>query len=188
MTITDWIAVGILLLFIIRGISRGFLRSIVSLIVYILVALFSSVAAAFVGRWLILNTTIYEYIVAKLVETNVMLVLVANELAIDVIHGLAFFITGLLIIAILYMSRFFSRVVNRVPIVRGINRFLGFFVGIINFLFFSWIFFFLVDTLQTTNIGVMLKNNIIYGSFTSYIYRNNVLETLIFSLISLLTR
>ena len=88
---------------------------------------------------------------------------------------LVFFFTGLILKLIIYVLD----IVARMPVLRGINRFGGLFLGAGQGLLVVWIGFLIVTLIYTTPIGQTLMKQIHDSEILSYLYNHNYLLNII---------
>lgn len=103
----------------------------------------------------------------------------AGELANFVIEGISFL--GALILAwlLLHIISELLGIVSRIPILKGMNRFLGTFAGAIQGLLFIWIAFYIVALCSTNEVGKGLVSYIYESPFLTFLYENNLVLTII---------
>lgn len=103
---------------------------------------------------------------------------IAKGISHFIIEGIAFFV-ALVIISIL--SRYLLSILNLVshlPVIHGINKILGIFVGLFKGLVIVWIAFYIIALCCTSELGGQLLTYIKEDTFLMYLYNNNlVLET-----------
>ena len=70
-------------------------------------------------------------------------------------------------------------IVSRIPIIRGINKYLGTVAGAIYGFVVVWIAFYVIALCSTSEVGGALISYIYESPFLTYIYENNLIVTLI---------
>lgn len=231
----NWILILVLLvlvLSIMNGYRRGFLRIVYSLVSWVIVLVFVTWSSPYINTYLIEHTGIYEKIeqhclealkenaqsqieekagdeAGNLAELGVNLpdaVLnnileksgsVADEfmestgiyeqlakgLAGFVVEGIAFFIALLCASIIVQMISHLLGIVSRIPIIKGVNRYMGLFAGAIYGLMIVWIAFYIIALCSTSEWGMVLTSYIYQSRFLTYLYKNNIVLTLLLYLL-----
>ena len=72
-----------------------------------------------------------------------------------------------------------SDLINKIPVLKGFNRFLGVFAGAIKALLFIWIFFIVAVTLLGHDIGSTLMREVGRSPFLTFLFNENILLELI---------
>ncbi len=70
-------------------------------------------------------------------------------------------------------------VVNKIPIIKGINRFLGFFAGGFEGFIIVWLFFMLVSIISGSQLGQHLIQNINDSEFLAFLYNHNAVLAIV---------
>ncbi len=110
----------------------------------------------------------------------------AGEQMADVIVGiLAFLIALLLAVIIVWIIGKATDIVNKIPVIKGINRFLGIFAGALQGFIVVWLLFMLVALISGTSIGKILISCINDSRFLYVLYENNVILEIITSFFGL---
>ncbi len=183
----NWMLIIVVLIFlvsIIRGWRRGLLRLLFSLVSIIVLIVLISRLNPYISSFLMNNTGIYERIeawTADRMENRLGLGLefLANstsELTADLIlKGLSFLIA--LIAAVIVVMIIFKVIglIDRVPVVKGINRVLGLVGGAVEGYIIVCLLLLLVSMIAGTNLGMTLTDNIENNTFLSFLYQNNIL-------------
>ena len=106
----------------------------------------------------------------------------AEGLANFVIEGISFM--GALILAwlLLHIISELLGIVSHIPILKGINRFLGIFAGAIQGFLFVWIAFYVIALCSTGEIGKGLVSYIYESSFLTFLYENNLVLAVILNI------
>ena len=90
-----------------------------------------------------------------------------------VIQGVAFFISMIVVWIVVHLISQLLGIVSRIPILKGINRFLGLFAGGIYGLILVWIAFYIVALTSTSGSGRVLVSYIYDSAFLKMLYENN---------------
>jgi uncharacterized membrane protein required for colicin V production len=104
---------------------------------------------------------------------------IATGMADFVMEGISFFaalVVGWLFLHVI--SRMLG-IVSHIPIVKGVNRFLGMFAGGIYGLVIVWVVFYIIALCSTSEIGSRLVSYIYASPFLTGLYQNNVVLTFI---------
>ena len=70
-------------------------------------------------------------------------------------------------------------IVSRIPIIRGINKYLGTVAGALYGLMVIWIAFYIIALCSTSEVGGALISYIYESPFLTYLYENNLIVALI---------
>lgn len=103
---------------------------------------------------------------------------IAAEMAAFILNGIAFLIT---LAAAIVLSHFISRmlgIVSRIPIIRGVNRYLGTAAGALYGFLLVWIAFYVIALGSASSVGAALVSYIYDSPFLTYLYENNPVVTL----------
>lgn len=98
---------------------------------------------------------------------------IADEMTGFVIQGVAFFISMIVAWIVVHLISQLLGIVSRIPILKGINRFLGLFAGGIYGLILVWIAFYIVALTSTSGSGRALVSYIYDSAFLKMLYENN---------------
>ena len=102
-----------------------------------------------------------------------------KELTAFALNGISFFATmGIAMIFLHLISRTIG-VVSRIPVVRGVNRYLGMVMGAISGMMVVWIAFYVIAICSTSQIGNCLLSYIYESTFLNYLYKNNLVVTMV---------
>lgn len=106
----------------------------------------------------------------------------AGALADFVIEGISF--VGALILAglLLYIVSALLGIVSRIPVLKGVNRFLGTFAGAIQGLLLIWVAFYIIALCSTNQTGKVLISYINENPFLTFLYENNFVLTVILNI------
>lgn len=91
-----------------------------------------------------------------------------------IISVLAFLIALLLGILIVWMIGRATDVVNHIPVIGGINRFLGFFAGGFQGIIAVWLLFLIISIMSGTDAGGVLAEHVEENTFLSFLYQHNL--------------
>lgn len=104
---------------------------------------------------------------------------VAQGMAEFILNGISFFLALALAVLISNIIERFLNLVSKIPILGGINRFLGVFAGLVYGMFIVWLAFYLIALCCSSEIGRLLYSYIQESSFLMLLYENNPIVTLI---------
>lgn len=65
-------------------------------------------------------------------------------------------------------------ILSHIPVIGGLNRLLGLFLGLVQALFFIWIFFLILSMASATEVGLQLMSMVQESSLLSYLYNSNL--------------
>lgn len=98
-----------------------------------------------------------------------------NQMADIIVAILAFLLALFLAVIIVWIIGKATDVVNKIPIIKGINRFLGIFAGVFQGFIVVWLLFLFITMISGTEIGKVLVSSIEENSFLSILYNHNIL-------------
>lgn len=104
---------------------------------------------------------------------------VAEGLAAFVVEGIAFLITLVFAWLLVYIVSQILGIVAHIPIIKGVNRFLGLFAGAIYGLLLVWLIFYITALGGTGEMGKIIVSYIYESPFLTFLYENNLVLTLI---------
>ena len=200
----NWVLLLVLLILgynIIRGYRKGFLRIVYSLVSWVIVLTFVTVATPYINTYLMEHTTLYEKIeqqcseqikrsveekqrsiqnmAGEIIEQSGLYDEIAKQIAEFVVEGIAFLIALVAAWTIVHVIARALRIVSRIPVLSGVNRTLGVFAGGIYGLILVWIGFYMIAVTSTSEMGSALVACIYQSRLLKYLYENNVILTLI---------
>ena len=91
-----------------------------------------------------------------------------------ILAGISYFVALLIAGIIVSMIGRSLRIVNRIPVLRGVNRTLGIFAGAFQGLILVWLLFMLLSLFAGTEEGKMCIEQIDQSGILRYLYYNNV--------------
>lgn len=103
----------------------------------------------------------------------------AKGLAGFVVEGISFFAALVCAWLIVHIISTILGIVSRIPIIKGLNQFLGIFAGGIYGLILVWAAFYIIALCSTSELGTLLITYINQNQFLTYLYQNNAVLTLI---------
>lgn len=115
----------------------------------------------------------------EFMEANGIYGQIAGALAGFVVEGIAFFIALVISWILVHTISSVLGIVSRIPILSGLNRFLGLFAGGIYGLVLVWIAFYIIALTSTSESGQVLVHYIYENPFLKMLYENNAVLTLI---------
>ena len=96
-----------------------------------------------------------------------------------ILNGISFFIAFAVGMIVLHFFSGILGIVSRIPIIRGINKYLGTVAGAIYGFVVVWIVFYVIALCGTSEVGGALISYIYESPFLTYIYENNLIVALI---------
>lgn len=104
---------------------------------------------------------------------------IARGLADFLIEGISFLIALVLAGILVNIIAQLLGIVSHIPVLKGINRFLGVFAGGIYGFILVWIAFYVIALCSTSESGRVLVSYIYENPFLTFLYENNLVLTLI---------
>lgn len=99
----------------------------------------------------------------------------ADNLAHFIVSGISFFIAWIIASILLRAISGILNLVSHLPIIHGINKMLGVGAGLVEGLFYVWLFFYLITICCTSNFGRIMIRFIDQSKFLTYLYDHNAL-------------
>ena len=109
------------------------------------------------------------------IEETGLYIQAGNRMADIIVAILAFLLALILAVIIVWIIGKATDVVNKIPIIKGINRFLGIFAGAFQGFIIVWLLFLAVAMISGTDIGKLLVRSIEENQFLSILYNHNML-------------
>lgn len=187
----NWLLIVVLILFllcVIQGWRKGFLRLLFSLISWIVMIVLVSYISPYISEFLKNNTGIYEWIENRCAETIQsrlgtgleFLAEAGGEMAADwILRGVVFLVALILVVILLRLIYRALGIVDHIPVLRGINRVLGLFAGVLEAYILVSLFFMFVSVIAGTELGSSLTMYIDESEFLSMLYYQNVMVNLL---------
>lgn len=89
------------------------------------------------------------------------------------LKGIAFFAAFLLVSIVLRLVVGLLDIVTKLPLIKGVNRFLGGAAGLVQGILVVWLFLFLVAVACTSTFGQMMLGYVKESEILSFLYENN---------------
>lgn len=184
------------------GLKKGFIRMLYTLCSFVLALLITLILSPIVETFIVDNTKIDEFIhkqytsyieekgaeladsiydTSKYINNDVSAGIgeagtasMAQSFTDTTISILTFLIIWILSSIILRIILNIIKVVERIPIIKGVNRTLGFVAGAVTGLFVIWLFFSIITIFATTEFGVYCIDCISESSLLTALYRINI--------------
>lgn len=118
----------------------------------------------------------------SVLEQSGMYEAVGSKAADVILSGIAFFITLILALILVNIIGKALDIVNKIPIIKGINRTLGIFAGVLQGFIIIWLIFMFLAMISGTSYGKICIDYIDSNPFLEYLYYNNVLLEIFSSL------
>lgn len=99
----------------------------------------------------------------------------AEELADFILNGISFFIAMAIATIVLHLISQIFRIMSRIPVLRGVNRYFGMVIGAIYGILIIWIGFYMIAICGNSEIGMQLLSYIYENTFLTYLYENNLI-------------
>ena len=111
----------------------------------------------------------------NVLENSGMYDTVGDKAADWILAGIAFFLALILALIIVHIIGKALDIANRIPIVKGINRTLGIFAGLMQGFIIIWLAFLFLALIAGTSIGEICINYVNENIFLKYLYYHNAL-------------
>ena len=98
----------------------------------------------------------------------------SGTLAMLAVNGLSYGISFLLATILIRVASYALDILARLPIISGVNRIAGAFVGGAKGLIYLWLALFIVTVLCSTQFGEMILQMVEQDVFLSFIYERNI--------------
>lgn len=115
----------------------------------------------------------------ELLEESGVYAAVAEGLADFVLEGISFIMALAAAWVLVHIISQLLGVVSHIPIIKGVNRTLGLFVGALYGLLLVWLIFYVVALSSTGETGQIIVSYIYADPFLTFLYENNLVLTLI---------
>lgn len=122
------------------------------------------------------NTDIYKKLAVKSFKEYV-----SNYLASVVINAMAFILTFIVILALLWIISIALNIISKLPILNQINKTAGMLAGLIQGLIIVWIFFLIITVFGGTELGQEALKLVEENEILTFLYSNNFLLNFITS-------
>lgn len=99
----------------------------------------------------------------------------SSQAANIIVNSISFFIAFAIIQVVLRTTVFTLDIIANLPIIKGINQYAGLALGLCEGVVWVWIFFLIVMFISTSEIGIIINEQIRDSEFLSYLYNNNYL-------------
>lgn len=99
----------------------------------------------------------------------------SSQAANIIVNSISFFIAFAIIQIVLRTTVFTLDIIANLPIIKGINQYAGLALGLCEGVVWVWIFFLIVMFISTSEIGIIINEQIRDSEFLSYLYNNNYL-------------
>lgn len=96
-----------------------------------------------------------------------------------VIEGISFFIALIGAALAVHIIASMLGIVSKIPILKGVNRFLGLFAGAVYGFVIVWIVFYIIALCSSSELGMLLVSYIRENGFLKFLYENNLVLTII---------
>ena len=92
-----------------------------------------------------------------------------------VILNVISFIAAVIVVQVfLWLAIVALDILSHIPLIGGLNRLLGLLLGLVQALFFLWIFFLILSMTSTTEIGLQLMSMVQSSRLLGYLYDSNL--------------
>lgn len=104
---------------------------------------------------------------------------VAEGLATFILEGIAFLVALVLAWLVVHIISQLLGIVSKIPVIKGLNRTLGFFVGVIYGFLIVWLGFYIIALGSASEMGQVVVSYIYENPFLTFLYENNLVLTMI---------
>jgi len=173
------IAIIVLIIFAVYGYNVGLLEMIVRLFSSVVLICISGAGSAYAGNFLIKNTNLEEFIAGKIGETSEIASLVSGNLSRDIVYGISFILLMVLATLLLKATRIVVKVIERIPVIHGINKILGIVPAVALYLVIAWTSLYIVELCVSMPWAKEVIDQVNDSEFLLYIEENNYLKIFI---------
>lgn len=123
------------------------------------------------------NAAVYEYLAVSTFTDYV-----SDYIAVAVVNGLSFLVSFLLATLLIRMITYALDIIARLPIIKGVNKLAGGFVGALKGLLFIWIGLLLLTVFCNTDIGRQGLGLIEKDYIANFLYENDIFVKIFMSI------
>lgn len=126
----------------------------------------------------ILKTSLIKNNTADMYQTLMVSIFedyIAGYLARIIINAISFFGMFLMLAVFLWFVLFSADIIARIPIIKGLNKFLGAIAGSVKALIITWVFFFVIIIFFGNQIGNTMMTEVKDSRFLSFLFNINML-------------
>jgi uncharacterized membrane protein required for colicin V production len=106
---------------------------------------------------------------------------VVNFIATAILNVLSFLAATIVVQILLRILLAALDILSHIPVIGGLNRLLGLLLGLLQALFFIWIFFLVLSMATATDWGLQLMSMVQESSLLSYLYNSNLFLQVVLS-------
>lgn len=171
------------------GHRKGFIKKSVGIVSLVVTLALTSAAAPYMKELLKEHTELYGVLQNSIAASDAEVLGAIQSLGLaeevggylaDQILGAAAFLITLLLVGVLVQGIAFSLgIAAKLPVLHGLNKTAGFVFGLAEGVLAVWIFFFIVTVTSSTETGGKLLTMIAQSEILSWIYRENILFSLL---------
>lgn len=167
------------------GHHKGFIRKIVGVLSLILTLIVTSVVSPYLHTFLKESTGVYHFLQNRIEGSDLELLdalrvlgmenAVSGYLADEILRWAAFLIAMTLAGVLIRGIVFSLGIVSHLPILHGLNKTAGLFLGLCEGVVLLWIFFIVITVCASTRGGAQLLKMTAQSGILSWLYHNNLL-------------
>lgn len=104
---------------------------------------------------------------------------VINFIATVILNVISFVAAVVVVQVVLHLAIAALDILSHIPLLGGLNRLLGLLLGLVQALFFIWIFFLILSMASATEIGLQLMPMVQSSPLLGYLYESNLFLTIV---------
>ena len=104
---------------------------------------------------------------------------VVQFIATVILNVISFIAAVIVVQILLWVAIAALDILSHIPLIGGLNRLLGLLLGLLQALFFLWIFFLVLSMAQTTDTGLQLMSMVQSSHLLSWLYDSNLFLTIV---------
>ena len=170
------VCIAALMICVVTGYHVGFLRMIVRVISTTVVVGLSGFVATLIGKYLVDNTQIDLIIYEELISKHPLMSLIADDLSVEIVYGIAFFICFIAIGICLKLTHWVVRIIERIPVIRGLNKLLGIVPGAVLYFIVIWLIMYFAEISQANEWGSWVMDQINNSEYLYFLYDRNLVK------------
>lgn len=110
---------------------------------------------------------------------------IVSFIATVILNVISFIAAVILVQVLLWAAITALDILSHIPLIGGLNRLLGLLLGLLQALFFIWIFFLVLSMASTTEIGLQLMSMVQSSRLLGYLYDSNLFMQIVIQAVAL---